>query len=180
MSKNAQHSYKYDIFETRLGWVAVVVGPNGIRRTSLPEKTPDVAAAAARVDQLAADHEPGAVTEFRQAIIAFCDGDDVDLSELPIDTDWASDFFSRAWHACRSIPTGETRTYAWLAAQAGNPRAARGAGQAMARNPFPLLVPCHRVVGSDGALHGFGGGMGLPLKARLLEMESTARPVAVG
>ena len=164
--------YVYDIFETDLGWVAVVAGDAGVRRMSLPEMTPDIAADAAQVGDLASRHDPGAVSGIRDAVVAFCAGREVDLSTLPIDTRWASEFFSRAWKACRSIPAGETRTYAWLAAQAGNARAARGAGQAMARNPFPLLVPCHRVVGSDGGLHGFGGGIGLPLKARLLEMEA--------
>ena len=172
--------YVFDVFETVLGWVGVVAGENGVRRTSLPERTPDLAAAAARVDSLATRHDPDAVAGIRKAIQAFCAGEDVDLAKLRIDTAWASDFFSRAWHACRSIPAGETRTYAWLAAQAGNARAARGAGQAMARNPFPLLVPCHRVIGSDGGLHGFGGGLGLPLKARLLEMEARAAAGAPG
>lgn len=170
--------YVYDIFETELGWVAVVAGDDGVRRMSLPERTPDIAAAAAHVTDLAPRHDPEFVSRIRDAVVAFCAGQQVDLSELPIDTRWASEFFSRAWKACRSIPAGETRTYAWLAAAAGNARAARGAGQAMARNPFPLLVPCHRVVGSDGRLHGFGGGIGLPLKARLLEME--ARGAGVG
>jgi len=80
-------------------------------------------------------------------------------------------FFKKAWEVCRTIPFGETRSYRWLAEKAGNIRAARSAGQAMARNRLPLLVPCHRVVASDGSLHGFGGG-GLPLKSRLLEMEA--------
>ena len=71
----------------------------------------------------------------------------------------------------RTIPPGETRSYAWLANEAGNARAARGAGQAMARNRWPLLVPCHRVIASDGSLRGFGGGSGLPLKAQLLALE---------
>ena len=169
--------YVYDIFETDLGWVAVVAGDDGVRRMSLPERTPDIAAAAAQVIDLAPRHDPEVVSGIRDAVVAFCAGQPVDLTKLPIDTEWASEFFSRAWKACRSIPAGQTRTYAWLAAEAGNARAARGAGQAMARNPFPLLVPCHRVVGSDGQLHGFGGGIGLPLKARLLEME--ARGAAV-
>lgn len=177
--KARENKYVYDIFETDLGWVAVVAGELGVRRMSLPEKSPDIAAAAAQVELLSSRHEPDVVVEIRKAVTAFCAGDEVDLSKLPIDTEWASEFFSNAWAACRSIPAGETRTYAWLAAQAGNARAARGAGQAMARNPFPLLVPCHRVVGSDGGLHGFGGGIGLPLKARLLEMEARGATAAV-
>jgi len=90
---------------------------------------------------------------------------------IPIDTRKVTPFFRDAWEACRSIPAGETRSYAWLAEQAGNVRAARGAGQAMARNKLALLVPCHRVVSASGGLGGFGGA-GLPLKSRLLNMDS--------
>jgi methylated-DNA-[protein]-cysteine S-methyltransferase len=66
--------------------------------------------------------------------------------------------FQRAcWRACRSIPRGQVRTYAWLAARAGRPGAARAAGQAMRRNPMPIVVPCHRVVGAGSRLGGYAG-----------------------
>ena len=89
---------------------------------------------------------------------------------IRIDLANASPFFIAAWEACSSIPPGETRSYQWLAEAAGSPRASRAAGQAMARNPLPLIIPCHRVVGSNGGLHGYGGG-GVGVKARLLELE---------
>ena len=77
-----------------------------------------------------------------------------------------------AWRAARTIPAGETRSYQWLAAQAGRPRAARAAGQSMARNRLWLVVPCHRVVASDGGLGGYGrDASDLTLKQRLLDME---------
>jgi methylated-DNA-[protein]-cysteine S-methyltransferase len=116
-------------------------------------------------------HAPEQHVDSRFLITAFCAGEPVDLADIPIDTRKVSPFFRKAWEACRSIPSGETRSYRWLAEQAGNARAARGAGQAMARNKLALLVPCHRVVSSSGDLHGFGGA-GLPLKSRLLAMES--------
>ncbi len=71
-----------------------------------------------------------------------------------------------------AIPSGETRSYGEVAAAAGRPRAARAVGAAMARNPFPPVIPCHRVVGADGSLHGYGGG--LDQKRRLLAMEREA------
>ena len=75
-------------------------------------------------------------------------------------------------NAAASIPYGETRTYSWLAEQADSPRAFRAAGQVMAHNPVPLIVPCHRVIGSSGNLCGFGGGArALGLKRKLLAME---------
>jgi len=73
------------------------------------------------------------------------------------------------WEVARAIPRGETRTYGQIARQVGSPRAARAVGQAMANNPWPVIVPCHRVLGSDGRLTGFGGG--LEMKRRMLEME---------
>jgi methylated-DNA-[protein]-cysteine S-methyltransferase len=69
------------------------------------------------------------------------------------------------------IPYGETRTYSDIAHQMGRERAARAVGRAEATNPMPLVVPCHRVIGSDGKLHGYGGGEGLKTKEWLLKME---------
>ncbi|MGI9013618.1 MAG: methylated-DNA--[protein]-cysteine S-methyltransferase [Phycisphaerales bacterium] len=89
-------------------------------------------------------------------------------------------FFRKCWAACRKIPAGSTITYAELARRAGSPRAARAAGQAMRMNPLPVIVPCHRVIGSDGKLHGFAGstdveGESLALKAALLQHEATSQ-----
>jgi methylated-DNA-[protein]-cysteine S-methyltransferase len=83
--------------------------------------------------------------------------------------------FQRAcWDACRRIPRGETRTYAWLAAAAGRPAAVRAAGQAMRRNPLPIVVPCHRVTASGGRPGGFSGSSGaesMAIKRCLQEVE---------
>ena len=79
-------------------------------------------------------------------------------------------FQQAIWAALREIPYGETRTCARLAAAAGHPRACRAAGSACGRNPIPLLIPCHRAVGSGG-LGGFSLGEGIPLKEQLLLLE---------
>ena len=81
------------------------------------------------------------------------------------------DSSSRPGRHAGPFHAGETRSYGWLAEQAGSPLAVRAAGQAMARNRWPLIIPCHRVIGSDGGLHGYGAG-GLVVKARLLAMET--------
>lgn len=172
----AEATPRYDVFQTALGWVAIVATSEGVRRTSLPEPDPQKALASAGVNEDTAVYDPDAIAGARFLIARYCEGQAADLSSVRLDVGDRSEFFQRAWQACRSIPAGETRSYAWLAAQAGNSRAARAAGQAMARNPIPLLVPCHRVVGSGGGLHGFGGSIGLPMKQRLLEME--ARPAS--
>jgi O-6-methylguanine DNA methyltransferase len=73
------------------------------------------------------------------------------------------------WQATRIIPCGETRSYGWVAELIWKPKATRAVGQALAANPMPIVVPCHRVIGSDGSLTGFTGG--LKMKRRLLEIE---------
>ena len=88
---------------------------------------------------------------------------------LSFSTRGLPEFTRRCLRVCGSVKRGSTMTYSELAAAAGRPRAARAAGQAMARNPFPLLIPCHRVVGKEGRLTGFGGG--LAMKRALLAAE---------
>jgi methylated-DNA-[protein]-cysteine S-methyltransferase len=91
--------------------------------------------------------------------------------ELPIDWSAMTPFQRQALQIIFSIPYGEVRTYGEIARQLGRPRAARAVGRANATNPMPLVIPCHRVIGSDGGLHGYGGRGGLQTKAWLLQME---------
>ncbi len=78
-------------------------------------------------------------------------------------------FQMAVWEALRAIPYGQLVSYRWVAERIGNVKASRAAGGAIGRNPLPIVIPCHRVVGSDGALTGFGGG--LAVKERLIELE---------
>ncbi len=82
-----------------------------------------------------------------------------------------SAFQQAVWKACARIPRGEVRTYGWIARRIARPRAARAVGQALARNPFAPIIPCHRVIGSGGKLTGFSGPGGLGSKRRLLKKE---------
>ena len=84
-----------------------------------------------------------------------------------------TDFQKRVWKALLTIPYGETMSYGELAKKIGEPKAVRAVGAANGRNPIPIIVPCHRVIGSDGSLTGFGGG--LENKKKLLELESMQR-----
>ena len=88
--------------------------------------------------------------------------------DLPLDFQ-GTDFQKRVWRELETIPYGETRSYAQIAARIGAPTAVRAVGAANGANPIPIVVPCHRVIGSGGRLTGYGGG--LPLKKRLLELE---------
>ena len=91
--------------------------------------------------------------------------------DLPIDWSLLRPFQRRVLQIVHAIPYGGTRTYGDIAYEIGNPRAARAVGRANATNPMPLVIPCHRVIGSDGKLHGYGGGEGLKTKEWLLKME---------
>jgi len=81
-----------------------------------------------------------------------------------------TDFQKRVWTAIQNIPYGQTMSYKELAEKVGKPAAVRAVGAANGANPIPIIIPCHRVVGNDGSLTGFGGG--LPLKRKLLDLES--------
>ena len=100
--------------------------------------------------------------------------------DLPLDLDQATPFQRRAWLALAAIPYATTRSYGEQARLLGAPRAARAVGAANGRNPLPIVLPCHRLVGADGALTGFGGG--LEVKRALLEHEAAtaARAGAAG
>ena len=89
--------------------------------------------------------------------------------DLPLAPE-GTEFQLRVWNRLRTIPYGETISYAQLAERIGNPKAVRAVGLANGSNPIPIIIPCHRVIGSDGSLTGFGGG--LPTKKMLLELES--------
>jgi O-6-methylguanine DNA methyltransferase len=96
-----------------------------------------------------------------------------------VSIDWSvihTSFQRRALAAVLSIPYGQTRSYKQIAAQIGRPRAIRAVGRANATNPLPLVVPCHRVIGADGDLRGYGGAGGIATKAWLLDMEASRAP----
>lgn len=90
---------------------------------------------------------------------------------IPVDWTLFRPFQREALQAIYRIPYSETRTYHDIAIQLGRPNASRAVGRANATNPMPLVIPCHRVIGTDGKLHGYGGGAGLPTKEWLLKME---------
>ena len=137
-------------------------------RSASPHKSRDAALDAMLelgASDPASDAELGAIPD---AIAGIVEGKPVKTS---IHLDWSgiTPFRRAVMEECMRIPAGKTLTYGDLAAKVGRPGAARAVGRVMATNPWPLLVPCHRVVGSDGTLHGYGGG--LPMKAALLRAE---------
>ena len=163
--------YHYRIDHYPAGWIALLAGPNGLRRISLkPERADALAALAPDLDGAIATDDDAILTQAHRHLTAYFAGDCAALSQIDLDLTGAPPFYRAAWDACRTIPAGATRSYRWLATAAGNPDAVRAAGQAMAKNPLPLVIPCHRVIGSGGGLHGYGGG-GIAVKSWLLDLE---------
>ncbi len=148
--------------ESPLGPLQVGVSAHGLARLALPSEHP-------RHEE----HGSGSrvVADVRRQLEEYFAGE---RREFAIRLDWSSagGFRRRALEEMERIPYGQTITYRDLAARAGNPNAARAAGHACATNPIPIVLPCHRVIGSDGGLHGFTGG--LHLKEQLLRLEGVA------
>ena len=165
----------YDVFETGLGWMGLLASSGGLTRSTLPQPQPERCASLLGGDVDSAAFAPEHFTAVRERLLRYFSGDTIDFSHEPVDVSDASPFLRASWEACRTIPRGETRTYGWLAERAGRPLAARAAGQSMARNRLPIVIPCHRVIASDGSLKGFGRGASrLSLKERLLRLEAEA------
>lgn len=166
----------YTLFETAIGHCAVAWNTAGIVALQLPESS--LAATVARVREKvpgAAPRPPPPVTQRAIAAIErLLLGGAETLSTIELDLSTLSPFYRRVYAAARAIPAGETLTYGQLAERVGEPGAARAVGQAMARNPFPLIVPCHRVMAARGGVGGFSAHGGIATKLRLLHIEGVA------
>jgi methylated-DNA-[protein]-cysteine S-methyltransferase len=114
---------------------------------------------------------PPAVQHAVDGVIALLSGAAVDLSVVPLDMERVPAFDRRVYEVARTIPPGKTLTYGDIAARLGDPGAAREVGQALGRNPFAVIVPCHRVVAAGGKTGGFSATGGVTTKLRLLEIE---------
>ena len=160
---------KYHLVKLSMGWMILLAGENRLKRASL-KPSPQEALEDLGTELDGAEDDSKVFDDIVNRLYRYSAGEMAALDEIELDLSGATPFFSAAWNACRSIPAWETRSYAWLASEAGSPLAARAAGQSMARNRFSLIIPRHRVIASDGGLGGYGGG-GLGVKARLLQME---------
>ena len=109
------------------------------------------------------------LTDAQELLDRYFAGEPLDVSAIPIRVDWGTDFQNRVWETIRQIPYGEVRSYKWIAEKVGRPKAVRAVGSAVGANAAIILNPCHRVIRSNGALGGYGGG--LERKRRLLALE---------
>lgn len=160
---------RYYLVETELGWIGVAASPAGLRAVTLPVADAGTALAALPTPGAL---EPAAAPELGdlpERLRRYAAGREVSFQDVRLDPDVGTPFQREVWATIRRIPWGETRSYDWIAGRIGRPWAVRAVGQAVGRNPWPLVVPCHRVVAAGGGLGGFGGG--LALKRRLLALE---------
>jgi len=161
---------KYALCETKLGWVGIGIDGGAICAATLSPSREvaleELSARGAGEPADAADAAP-----FIDLVRRAAGGEDVDPNGA-VRIVGGTPFQRAVWQAMLSIPRGATISYAELARRVGRPGAARAVGQAVGSNPVPLLIPCHRVVASDGGLGGFGGG--LPMKRALLRQEGVA------
>jgi methylated-DNA-[protein]-cysteine S-methyltransferase len=153
-------------FETALGRCAVRWTDAGIAGVLLPSRS---GRPGPRFEDGIAI--PGTVRSAIDGIIAVMAGAPRDLREVVLDEHGIDPFRREIYAATRDIPAGMTRSYGEVARTIGRPDAARDVGAALARNPWPIVVPCHRVVAANGALQGFSAPGGLATKRRMLELE---------
>ena len=163
----------YQLFDTAIGRCAIAWGPDGIVALKLPEHS-DVAMRA-RLKKHHPDAQEMAAPLQVQAVIAdircLLTGQACDLSKVSLDMSRVPEFDRQVYIETRSIPPGETLTYGEIATRLGDTGLSRAVGQALGRNPFAILVPCHRVVAAGGKSGGFSAVGGVETKRRLLEIE---------
>jgi len=172
-------------FQTELNWMAIawredtlvanVFGYPSRRLAQLAlARIPGMPQSFCRVSP---DGQADELPQWASSLIAklqlFADGQEIDFSNTPLSLGHLTTFGARVIAACRKIPWGGTRTYGELASECGSPGASRAVGSVMAKNRYPLIVPCHRVLAAGGDIGGYSAPEGLTMKRRLLHMEGS-------
>ena len=161
------------VFETPFGWMGMAGGTGGIQRIFLPVPEKERAALLVQGENPSWTADAGFFREEISQIREYFAGERKEF-RISLDFSSATPFQRKVYKILLTIPCGEVRSYAWVAGQMGNEKALRAVGHANGKNKWPLVVPCHRVVGSDGFLTGFSALGGLSLKARLLRHEGVS------
>jgi methylated-DNA-[protein]-cysteine S-methyltransferase len=160
--------------DSPVGRLLLATTPRGLIRVSFPIEAPEKV-----LEELAGSvsprilESPAKLDEARRELERYFEGGLHDF-DLPLDWQLTHGFYRKVLRATARIPYGQTRSYKQMAKRAGSPRAVRAAGSALGSNPLPIIVPCHRVLRTGGALGGYGGG--LETKQALLELEGALQP----
>lgn len=167
----------YHLFDTPLGRCGIAWRDERVCAFALAAA--DDAATLAQLERrlpgVMAETPPAPVAAAIAAVQRLLAGEAADLIEVPVDLEAVPPFERTVYEALRRVPPGDTITYGELAARAGLPGAARAVGAAMGRNPIPVIIPCHRVLGGGGRSGGFSAPGGVTTKFRLLALEQAGR-----
>lgn len=171
-------STNFRVFDSVRGTLGFVASARGLHRVYLPQADADALRRTIRTAYPDAVEDEGLLPELADQFQRYFAGERVTFDAR---LDWSehTNFEIDVWRACAEIPYGVTGSYKDIAERLGRPGGARAVGLAMAHNPFPIVVPCHRVCKSDGGLGGYSGPGGIDFKQQLLEMEAGA-PASAG
>ena len=179
MSSIRNHAAAFAVFETAIGACGIAWSPHGIVGVQLPEYDPDATRdrLRRRFPDAKEGEAPPNVAATIARIVLLLSGERVDLTDVALDMQNISPFERDVYAAAREIPPGATRTYGEVAKRIGRPGDARDVGVALARNPFAIVVPCHRVLAANGKTGGFSAGGGVKTKLKLLAIEGGGGPL---
>jgi methylated-DNA-[protein]-cysteine S-methyltransferase len=171
----------FTLFDTMVGRLGIAWGDAGIIGLQLPEIRPAETRKnlLRRFPDAVEATPPVSVQQAMDAVVALLRGDAADLSDIDLDMTGVPAFHQRVYAAARALPPGETVSYGALAERIGSPGAARAVGQALGRNPFAIVIPCHRVLAAGGKIGGFSANGGITTKLRLLGIEAAHAKNAV-
>jgi methylated-DNA-[protein]-cysteine S-methyltransferase len=172
-SGNKDVTQGFTLFETPIGTCALAWGPCGLIGASLPAKSAAASRASMhkRYPEAEETAPPADVQSVIDDIMALLKGEKRDLKNAKLDFEHVPEFHRRVYDLARDIPPGEVLTYGEVAKRLGDAGAARAVGQALGANPYPIVVPCHRVLASGGKTGGFSAPLGLETKMKMLTIE---------
>jgi methylated-DNA-[protein]-cysteine S-methyltransferase len=164
---------QFALFDTAIGFAGIAWNEAGLTACHLPERDQDTARRSflRRFPEAVEAEVPAALADTVTGIQALMRGEKADLSDAPLDLSRTPEFHARVYEIARSIPPGETLTYGEIAVKLGDKLLARDVGAALGKNPWPIVVPCHRVTAAGGKPGGFSARGGVNTKLKLLGIE---------
>jgi methylated-DNA-[protein]-cysteine S-methyltransferase len=160
----------HSVFPTPFGWCGIVKGEAGLVRIFLPEPEKSSVDRKIKLFYPLSVFSKGSFSNEIRKFERYFAGSKPHFS-FTLDFSGSTLFQTMVWSEAGNIPYGEVKTYGWIAERIGKPRAVRAVGNTLGRNPFPIIIPCHRVIRESGELGGFSTPVGTELKAKLLQLE---------
>ena len=167
-----QKTVKYTIFETKWGYFGLAGCENALVKTHLPYRSSHKIESYLLTDTQTAKYDKSCFASVERMVKAYFADNCVDFSDLAVRLERFSEFTQKVLIACRKITHGQTISYSQLAKKIDHPGSSRAVGSALAKNPLPLIIPCHRVIRADGKPGGFSAAGGTELKSKLILHET--------